>query len=72
MQSLLKLPFSGLRSWHDGNFYDEGSLGVYWSTTPIGEEGNIIYDINYDQEYDLPRFASMLLIKNNNISLRDD
>ena len=45
---------------------------IQYKAEDMAEMADEFSEQNYDQEYDLPRFASMLLIKNNNISLRDD
>ncbi|MDD2908086.1 MAG: prepilin-type N-terminal cleavage/methylation domain-containing protein [Candidatus Gracilibacteria bacterium] len=36
MQIALKLPYAGYRNWDGGYFYNGGSFGGYWSSSPNG------------------------------------
>lgn len=34
IRSTLKLPLAGYRNWNTGQYYDQGMIGYYWSSTP--------------------------------------
>ena len=43
MKTALKLPYAGNRDRYNGSFDNGGSLGYYWSSSPNGTSGYLLY-----------------------------
>jgi len=48
MQTALKMPFAGGRFWSNGAFFNGGSFGYYWSSSPNGTNGYNLYFYSSD------------------------
>jgi hypothetical protein len=61
--SELRLPMAGQKNWNNGNMYNQGTDGYYWSSSPSGATNGFEIWLNntYVKPYDSFRATGFLV-----------
>ncbi len=60
METALKFPYAGIRSWAGGiSMQGQGTYGRYWSSSPNGTNGYFLY---FGSSYIYPSYYSMVVL----------